>query len=413
MARGAASGSAARSSLDLFAISAPGLESLTALELGALGVERRTTEPGGVSFSGTLDAVYRANLHLRTASRVLVRAGEFHARAFGELERRARQTPWEQWITAGRPVRLRVTCRKSRLYHSDAVAERLASAIESRLTHAVEARVAKHEEEDDAADDAQLIIARIAHDRCTLSIDSSGALLHQRGYRQATAKAPLRETLAAALLLASEWNVRAPLLDPMCGAGTIAIEGALMARRIAPGLHRRFAFMAWPDFNDALWRRALADAEARALPAAVAPVHASDRDAGAIAAARSNAERAGVARDIELHCRALSAIEPPAGPGWMVTNPPYGVRVGERERLRNLYAQLGHVLRRKCPGWTATFLSADRRLETETGLALEVVLRTRNGGIPVRGVRGIVSTQPKGVARDEERADGGISSSGA
>jgi putative N6-adenine-specific DNA methylase len=382
----AARGSA--EALDLFAVCAPGVEPFAAAELRALGVEPRAQEAGGIAFAGSRDALYRANLHLRTVSRVIARVGAFSALNFAELERRARREPWERWIAPGRAVRLRVTCRKSRLYHSDAVAERLARAIAARLGRDVHADVATRDEDD--AEDAQLVIARLAHDRCTLSVDSSGALLHARGYRLATAKAPLRETLAAALLAASGWNARAPLLDPFCGAGTIAIEGALIARCIAPGLARRFAFMEWPDFDRALWTRLIDEARARVLPAAPAPILASDRDAGAIAAAAANAERAGVAADLAFSRRALSAIEPPEARGWIVTNPPYGVRVGERGALRSLYAQLGNVARRRCPGWVLTFLSADRRLEAQVGIGLDVVLETRNGGIAVRGVRGVV-----------------------
>ena len=346
-------------------------------------------EPGGVAFSGSLESLYSANLHLRTASRVLVRVGEFRARALGELERRAKEQPWERFIQPGREVRLRVTCRKSRLYHSGAVAARVANAIQARVGGAAAIAPASGDDEGDDHDDAQLIVVRMLHDQCTLSVDASGALLHRRGYRLATAKAPLRETLAAALLLASEWDTDSPLLDPMCGAGTIAIEGALLARRIAPGLGRGFAFMEWPGFDQALWDRLLGEARGRILPSAPAPIQGSDRDAGAIEAAMANAERAGVAADVQLTRRAISAIDPPPGPGWLVTNPPYGARVGQRDRLRNLYAQLGNVARSKCPGWTITLLSADHRLDSQLAMPVATVLKTRNGGIAVRVVKGV------------------------
>jgi putative N6-adenine-specific DNA methylase len=249
------------------------------------------------------------------------------------------------------------------------------------------------------------VIVRLLHDQCTLSVDTSGALLHLRGYRQATAKAPLRETLAAAMVMAGGWTSQypvldsglrttdfgpsAPLLDPMCGAGTIPIEAALLARNIAPGLNRRFAFMDWPGFDEAQWERRLDEARAGVRPAA-GPIQASDRDAGAIEAALANAARAGVAGDIEFTQHALSAIEPPAGPGALSTNPPYGVRVGEHDRLRNLYAQLGNVARRKLPGWTIAFLSADDALARGVGVPLQTVFETSNGGIAVRFVRGVI-----------------------
>jgi putative N6-adenine-specific DNA methylase len=227
-------------------------------------------------------------------------------------------------------------------------------------------------------------------DTCTVSADSSGALLHLRGYRQAVAKAPLRETLAAAVLLGSGWTGQTHLADPMCGSGTLAIEGALMARRIAPGLKRRFAFLDWPGVARRLWPRLLAEAEAFQLARCPVRIAASDRDEGAIAAARANAERAGVADDIELSVRAVSALGESGGPrgdiakGWIATNPPYGVRMGEVDRLRNLYAQLGNVLERTRPGWTLALLSADPKLDHQIRFPLEERLRTRNGGIAVR-----------------------------
>lgn len=371
-----------------FAITAPGLEALTAAELVALGITPLGTEVGGVSFGGTAGTLYRANLHLRTATRVIARLGEFDARHFADLEKKSKQQPWTDFITAKRAVRLRVTCKKSKLYHSDAVAQRIGDAIAHALARAPE--TAKAEDDDGPDDDAQLVIARILHDRCTISVDSSGALLHRRGYRLQTAKAPLRETLAAAMLLGSAWDPESPLLDPMCGAGTIAIEGALLARRIAPGSRREFAFVQWPRFDGALWQRMLEAARERELPRAPAPIIASDRDAGAITAAAANAERAGVAADIEFSRRALSGITPPAVPGWLVTNPPYGVRVGDKKALRDLYAQLGNVARKSCAGWTVAMLSASAELERQTGLPLAVALKTRNGGVPVRLVTAAV-----------------------
>jgi putative N6-adenine-specific DNA methylase len=377
--------------LDLFAIAAPGLEPIVERELRALGVDSVRVDAGGVAFTGGRAAMYRANLHLRTASRVVARVGEFGARGFPELVRQTKRQPWERYLDPARAVQLRVTCRKSRLYHSGAVAERVADGIEQRL--GITGIEGIKGSEDDEVHGGQLVIVRMAHDRCLLSVDTSGDLLHRRGYREATAKAPIRETLAAALLLTAEWGVDAPLLDPFCGSGTIAIEGAMLARRIPPGLHRPFAFLEWPDFDGALWRRIHDEATLQILSRAPAPILGSDRDAGAIEAARANAARAGVAGDIEFDRRALSAIEPPKEQGWVCTNPPYGVRVSERAELRNLYAQLGKVLRAKCAGWTVAMFSADPRLERATGLALRPILRTVNGGIPVRVVRTVLRTE--------------------
>lgn len=386
--------------LSLFAVTAPGLEALTAAELAAMGITA-TAEPGGVAWEGTDEDLYSANLRLRTASRVLVRIAEFRARTFFELERHARRIPWQRYVDAGRTVQLRVTCRKSRLYHEGAVAQRLLDAVAravGTLEHTPAPRDddAGGDEEDQGGEGAQLFVIRFLHDRCTVSADTSGALLHRRGYRQAVAKAPLRETLAAALLLGSGWHGQAPLLDPMCGSGTIAIEGALIARRIAPGLAgpeegaRRYAFQEWPSFDANRWTRVVERTAAEIRSSAGIVIHGSDRDAGAIEAAHANAERAGVAADLELDVRPLSAITPPPDPGWLVSNPPYGLRVGESDGLRNLYSALGSVAKRELPGWTLALLSADRRLEAQVGIRFTEAIRTRNGGIPVRVVVGRV-----------------------
>jgi putative N6-adenine-specific DNA methylase len=374
--------------LDCFAAVTPGLESLALAEAQTLGLPARAEE-GGLAWSGDIRSVIAANLGLRIASRVLVRVAEFEARSFIELERWGRRIPWTVSVAPGASVRFRVTCRKSRLYHSDAVAQRLADAV-SRAVPGVrtEADSAGDDEVLDR-DDASLFVVRFYRDRCTVSADASGALLHRRGYRQAIAKAPLRETLAAALVAASGWDGVAPLVDPMCGSGTIPIEAALSARRIPPGAHRSFSVERWPGVTPELVRSVRTELGATALPAAPGAIVGSDRDAGGVASARENAARAEVASDIELGVHAISAMRlPEAERGWIVSNPPYGVRVGESARVRDLWAQLGNVLRRRAPGWRVTLLSPDAALERQLQIPVHVVARTTNGGIPVRIVSG-------------------------
>ena len=355
--------------LECFAVAAPGIEPITAREVALLGVADLAVEPGGVTFRASLAQVQDANLRLRTASRVLVRVARFRARTFFELERHATRLDWSRWLAPGVAPAFDVTSKKSKLYHEKGIAQRLAAAAGR----------------DAATDDpAQLFIVRVHRDEFTLSIDSSGELLHRRGYRQETARAPIRETLAAAMLLGAGWHGQGPLVDPMCGSGTIPIEAALIARRIAPGRGRAFAFERWPAFDAATWREARERAGSEMLARSPVRIAGSDRDAGAVAAAGENAARAGVAEDIRFTQASLSALDPPAGPGFLVSNPPYGVRVGEEARLRDLYATLGKLVVQRLGGWTVALLTANPRLDHATGLDWREVLRTANGGIPVR-----------------------------
>jgi putative N6-adenine-specific DNA methylase len=374
------------SRFELFASTAPGLESIAAGELKSLGVRGRQ-EIGGVAFAGDLDRLYQVNLWLRTASRVVARLGHFHASTFYELERRAKKLPWRAFLPASGPVRLRVTCRKSRLYHSDAVAERVLSVISESASRAVEASSGDSDDEgEDAGATGQLFIVRIIHDEVEISADSSGDLLHRRGYRQEVAKAPLRETLAAAMVLASGWRSGEPLLDPMCGSGTIPVEAAMLARGIAPGAQRKFQFMNWPTFDEGRWNAILDNARSSATRSSE-KISGSDRDAGAIGAARRNAERAGVAGTIHFSEKAISDSiadldDVEKGVGWVLTNPPYGIRIGEGEDLRNLYARLGAELNSK-PNWRLGVLTSDTGLIGQTRLSMGSRFDTRNGGIPV------------------------------
>jgi putative N6-adenine-specific DNA methylase len=368
-----------------FAITAPGLEQLCAAELHAQKIDASVVD-GGVEWTGDLSTLYRANLLLRTASRVVVRLGSFRARGFPELERHAARIVWTSVLGQGSHAVLRVTSRKSRLYHEGAIAERLQRVLGDAGVPIEDAAA----DEDDERDNAILIIVRVLRDSFTISVDASGALLHQRGYRRAIAMAPLRETLAAAMLLASDWDPATSLLDPLCGSGTIPIEAALIARRIPPGLAsadrtpRTYAFQRWVDYDADAWQTIVTAARNDILERAPAPIVGADRHGGAVTAARANAERAGVAADIEFRRAALSALEPPAIRGALVTNPPYGVRVGEKRALEGLFGELGRVARERLRGWSVHMLVADPGLARPTGLTFSEGLATRNGGIDVR-----------------------------
>ena len=393
---------------DLFVVTAPGLEEITGGELAALGLPPLGVEPGGLGLKGDPAILWRLNLHLRTASRVLVRVAAFRAVGFQELEKRARRVSWGDFLPPGTDpsaVEFEVTCRKSRLYHSGAVEARLREAMAEVLgargrgasggaasagALSADQGVVRHPD----PVPAPRFVVRLLRNRLTLSADASGEHLHRRGYREAVGKAPLRETLAAALLLAAGWRGERPLLDPFCGSGTLPIEAALLAGGVAPGLGRRFAFEAWPGVDPEEGLRARAEA----MPDAAAPagpgtsggatpmIRGTDRDPGAIRAARENAARAGVSERVEFVQAALSEAPFPAPPGLLATNPPYGHRVGDAATLRNLYARLGDRLRTDWSGGDVVLLSADRALTAQLGLETRVLFRTRNGGIPVEAV---------------------------
>lgn len=417
---------------DCYAITALGIEAITAREIAALGITPTLIESGGVEFRGAPAQLYAANLHLRTATRVVVRVAEFGARTFFELERHARKVEWERFVPAGGTIAFSVTSRKSKLYHQGAIEERLRRWVEEAGFEVRKGEGEKGEERGEgegtegegtegeeegkkkgaAASSAavslspsplppssfsllpspQLFLIRLHRDRVTISADSSGELLHRRGYRLATAKAPLRETLAAAMLLASSWDGTVPLLDPFCGSGTIPIEGALIARNIAPGIRRRFAFEGWSEFDAEEWRGVRERAVNGERSMANGVICGSDRDAGAIVASNANAGRAGVAENVAFRTAPVSDLDPGGAtvPGWLLTNPPWGVRIGEEKKLRDLYARLGEVCQTRFRGWNVGLFSASRILERATGLDLEERFATRSGGIEVRCVVGRV-----------------------
>ncbi len=382
-----------------FAVCTPGLEPFLAGELRDLGLpanhpyshsadfsrpEESPDELGGVESRGSYTDLYRANLYLRTASRILMPAASFYADTFSDLKRRARRVPWREYLRPGQTVSLRVSCRRSRLFHSGAVAERILEAIAGAVGAVPPVRKFEPEQETGLP---QLIIVRLVENQCTIHLDSSGELLHRRGYRLAAGKAPLRETLAAALLLASRWDTRSPLLDPFCGSGTIAIEAALLARRMPPGARRRFAFMNWSGFDSAAWAKLLT--EIPEPPKRLPKIFASDRDRGVIESAQENADRAGIKNDVEFTARPISAIDPPPGPGWVVTNPPYGVRLSLSPDLVRLYTRFGRTVRTKCRGWKIAMLGTDARLLRATGIKFDSETVTRNGGLKVKMMRGV------------------------
>ena len=357
---------------DFFAVTAPGLEEVCAAEMEALGLDAVRCLAGGVAFAGGLRELYLANLWLRSASRVLVRVGEVRADAFPELFRKTVRLPWGRFVRRETPVRVRVTSHCSRLRHSGRIAETVAAAVDRSLGRAVPP----------AGGEPQLVLVRLENDLCTFSVDSSGELLHRRGYRLETAFAPLRETLAAGVLQLLAWDGSVPLLDPMCGSGTLLIEGALLASRRPPGERRSFAFMGWPRYRPGLWAALKGEAGRlhRPVPAAIT---GTDRDPRALAAARRNAERAGVEAVVQLRVGQLREAAGQEEKGLVLCNPPYGERLGREDDLRPLYRTLGQVFRQGFAGWRGAFLCPEEGLARASGLPLEKVAKLSNGGISV------------------------------
>lgn len=359
---------------EFFIITAPGLETVCAAEATALGLAEVRTSPGGVCFTGGLRELYLANLHLRTATRIAARLGAFKATDFPELFRKALRLSWGSFLRPGTAVEVRVTAHRSRLLHTGRIAETVSAAIERALGNISAGTL--------DGGFRQTILVRFEDDHCTISCDSSGELLHRRGYRTEAGPAPLRETLAAAALMLLGWDGSTPLCDPLCGSGTIPIEGTLLATGRAPGCRREFAFMHWPGYRPGLWQALIEEAERRVLAPPVA-ISASDGDGRVLAVARQNAERAGVAKAITLTCSAVQDLPQRPGPGLVLCNPPYGIRLEPGADLVALYRNLGKGLRHAFPGWTIAFFAPDERLARATGLPVRTRAHLVNGGLSV------------------------------
>ena len=348
------------------AIYTPGLEAVCRRELIDLGVKPKAAGPGTFEFEATARQVYAANMWLRTASRVLVRVATFRATDFAHLQAAAAEVDWSLWLADGVAPKFRVSANESKLYHTEAVAQRL---------HQVVGPPSGGEPE-------QLFVVRVDRNTVTISVDASGQALHHRPWRTELGEAPLRTTMAAALLLATGWDGSESLLDPFCGAGTIAIEAALLARKMPPGGLRPFAFQTWPSFEVGAWASVTGQVSARLKPAADITIHASDRDADMVRAAQANAGRAGVEADIGFEARVVSHLRSQPGPGLVATNPPFGKRLMDG-RLDGLYRRFGAVVHQRLGGWALAMICADRELAAVTDARLSSLARFRHGGLPV------------------------------
>lgn len=338
---------------EIFVSIAPGLEDALRCEIRDAGFPDPVVQAGGVSFQGGWPDVWRANLVLRGAARVLARIGSFRAMHLAQLDKRARKFPWGDILPKGVPLKVEVTCRQSKIYHDKAARQRVETALR---------------EEFDAtfAEDAPIALKiRIEDDLCTISVDTSGESLHKRGHKEAVGKAPMRENLAALFLRECGYTGNEPVVDPMCGSGTFVIEAAEIAAGLLPGRTRSFAFEQLNTF-DATAFAAMKQTVTRQPGQAF---YGSDRDGGAVKMARANAGRAGVGDWVTIAHHAVSDLPRPDGPaGLVIVNPPYGARIGERKLLYAVYGALGKTLKERFAGWRVGLITSDAALAHATGL---------------------------------------------
>ena len=360
---------------EIFLATQPGLEALLLQEVIERGFQRAKATGGGVSIWGDWNDVWRANLTLRGASKVLARIGEFRAFHLAQLDKRARKFPWGETLSAGHIVKVEVvTNRKSKIYHAGAAIERIERAIHEEFG----ARIAQSMEEADI-----IIKTRIDDNNVRFSVDTSGVGLHKRGYKQAMGKAPLRETMAALALRGCGYDGNETVLDPMCGSGTLLIEAAQISRNIMAGGNRYFAFEHLASYDEKAVQNIK---DSWTLKDSRQTFYGSDRNVNAIGFSKDNATRGGVGELCEFTPLPLSKIECPDGaPGLVVTNPPYGARIGKKKDLFALYTTFGDIMRDRFKGWRVGMITSDAKLAEATKLPwLKTGPPIAHGGLKVK-----------------------------
>ncbi len=367
--------------LDRFFAPCPrGLEAPLAAELTALGAQYVAPADGGVAFSGPRELALHANLESRLASRILWQVGHGRYRNEDELYRLARSVDWPAHFLVGRTLRVDLAATRSPLASLEFATLKVKDAVCDRFRDAGGARPSVDKERPDVR-----VHAYLTEREATLYLDTSGEPLFKRGYRRDADAAPLRENLAAGLLALAGWQPGVPLLDPMCGSGTIAIEAALQAADRAPGLGRTFGFQKLAWFDGPAWQRIRQRARDRVRPPPASPsVFASDTDAAALVHCRGNAASAGVGDWIVVEPGDVLARSAPAPAGLIVTNPPYGVRLDSEAALAAFYPRLGDALKQRFTGWTACLLTGDLRLAKLIGLKPSRRTPLYNGNLECR-----------------------------
>jgi putative N6-adenine-specific DNA methylase len=365
----------------LFATCARGLEAILADELRALGAADAHPGRGGVQFLGDLDLLYKANLWLRTAIRVLWPVLEAAVVSPEELYDAVQTIDWSRYLTPEHTLAVDANVRDSHITHSKYAALKVKDAICDQFL----AKTGKRPSVD--VDEPMIgLNLHIYRDQAVLSLESSGESLHKRGYRPILTRAPLNEALAAGLVLASGWRGDSPFVDPLCGSGTLCIEASWIALRRPPGLtRRRFGFMGWMNFDRALWTELRDEARRQVLTRLPHPIIGWDQRRDAIAFAEGNARAAGVGHLVHFEVRDLRNLRPPEGaPGVLICNPPYGERIGEEKELKGLYQEMGRVFEERCHGWKAFVFTGNAFLARQIGLKPVRQIHLFNGKIPCR-----------------------------
>ncbi|MGB3534053.1 MAG: THUMP domain-containing protein [Microcoleaceae cyanobacterium] len=361
-----------------FATVARGLEEIAAKELEQLGATNIQLEFTGVQFTGDRKLLYKVNLWSRIIFRVLMPIAKFPCHNAQQLYRNIQEIDWSDYLSPEQTFAVHCTGKNDQLNHTHFTALQVKNAIIDQQ------RRQFHRRSDIDPKNPDLNINfHINPTQGILSLDSSGSSLHRRGYRAAVGKAPLKETLAAALLELAEWDTNLPFLDPMCGSGTLPLEASLKALNVAPGLLREsFGLMNWKDFDAELWQQLEIEAEETQKAELPALIMGCDRDDEMICQADSNAQQCGVADQITLIKKSLEQLEAPSDQGVILCNPPYGERLGNAAELGDLYKQLGDIFKQRFKGWTAFILCGNKALSKQVGLRTSRRTAVYNGSLP-------------------------------
>ena len=365
-----------------FAATAPGAETLCFRELSALPLSAQDAKvvAGGVEFKGSLQDCYLANLHLRTANRILMRIDNFKASGFRQLETKAAEIPWELYLPVECTLQIHATARHCRLYHTDAIGERLRECI-SKCGITTDGKGQKG-----GVSSGQKLFVRCADDQFTISIDSSGEHLHKRGLKIHTGRAPLRETTAAAALMTAGFCGAVPVIDPMCGTGTFSLEAALMAKHIPPGWFREFAFMGWPSFRPQKWEYLKRTCEAQFTDCRRPAIFASDKDPAACRRLSRRVAENRLNDVIQVANRDFFELRPDDltdQSGLVAINPPYGKRLEDPSLSEQLFIGICDRLKQEYKGWKVILIAPDRHLANKVPFRLETYPFFHGGLRPV------------------------------